>query len=212
MLSISWISPLCRSALLLLYLMCGVPAPLLRVRSISHITLVLLSGEAYTRPIARSVDAPFQTSKPRPHRSIEIVRIGYGLQHPARVETILSQLHGIFVVNHLILVWSSITARGWTQNENTNPNQSQDGASGSKNLVCGGGFDCVPFQNINPVIEKRHSGLARVRWHYALASMMVEVGCKGYSQVNGRVTYTRWAGRAQSARLVSSETYTDGTG
>ena len=197
--SISWISRLCRSALLLLYLMCGVPAPLLRVRSISHITLGLFSREAFTRP--RSIDAPFQTSDPRPHRFAEIVRVGYGLQRPARVETKLSQLRGILVVNHLILVWSSMTVHGWTQNENTNPNQSQDGASGSEDLVCGGGFDCVAFQNINPVVEKRHSGLARVRRHYCrLASRVAEVGFKRYSQLNGSVTYMRWAGCAQGAR------------
>jgi len=97
--SISWILNLCPSTFLLLCLACGAFAPLLRVRSISSVTLELPGEGAFrTRPI----DAPFQILECHPHRFVEVLRIPpleYSLQHFAYVETVFRQLHGILVVN-----------------------------------------------------------------------------------------------------------------
>ena len=40
-----------------------------------------------------------------------------------------------------------------TQKKTANPDQSQDSANGLEDLLCGGGFDCVPVQGINSVVE-----------------------------------------------------------
>jgi len=122
--NISWILSLCPSTLPLLCLMRGVFAPLLIVRSISRVTLELLGNGAYG---TRQTNSPFQIPKCHPHGFVETVPIpsmDRGLQHLAHVETVLGQLHRIFVVNQLVLVGLSIKGHRMTQNGVTDPNQS----------------------------------------------------------------------------------------
>jgi len=122
--NIPWILSLCPSTLPLLDLVRGEFTPLLRVRSISCVTLELLGKGAYrTRPI----DAPFQILERHSHGFVEAVRIpslDRGPQHTTHVEAVFGQLHGIFVVDQFVLVM--LLARGYrrTQNGGTDPNQS----------------------------------------------------------------------------------------
>ena len=103
---VSWILSLCplESIMPLLFLVCSVFPPLLRVRSISSVTLALL-GKGADR--TRQIDTPLQILECHPHGFIETIRIpslDYGLQYLEYVGTIFSQLVRIFVVNHLVLV------------------------------------------------------------------------------------------------------------
>ena len=109
--SISWTLSLCPStlrlrpsALLLLRSVRGRFTPLLRVRSISPVTLERL-GTGADRTI--SIGAPIQILDCNPHGLVETVHVSSpdrGLQHLAYAETVFGQLHGIFVVNQLVLV------------------------------------------------------------------------------------------------------------
>ena len=92
-LSVSWISSLCRSILPLLCSMRGVLAPLLRVRSISQITLELFSKRVGGRI---GIDVPFQVIECPPRSLTEIIhilRLHPSLQRLAYVETVLRELH-----------------------------------------------------------------------------------------------------------------------
>ena len=48
------------------------------------------------------------------------------------------------------------------QNGSTNPNQSEDGANSSEDPLCGEGFDYIPVQDIDFVVDERYPGLGRV--------------------------------------------------
>ena len=115
---ISWILSFCPSTLPLLPLLRlvrGLFTPLLRVRSISSVTLELV-GEGVDR--ARLIDTPFQILEYNPHVSVKTVRIPSlddGLQHLAYVETVFRQLYGIFVVNHLVLIRLLGRVHRWTE-------------------------------------------------------------------------------------------------
>ena len=115
-LNISWILSLCPLTLPLLCLVRGIFAPLLRVRSISCVTLKLLGEGAHsTRPI----NAPFQILECNHHGFVETVRVPFmdgGLQHITYFETVFGQLHGIFIVDQLILVRFSVRVQRRTQN------------------------------------------------------------------------------------------------
>lgn len=79
-------------------------APLLRVRSISDMTLELLEMEANW---AKEINTPFQIRERHLYGLAEIIRIlsfECDLHRLAYVEAVFGQLHGISVVNHLILV------------------------------------------------------------------------------------------------------------
>ena len=105
--SISWILNFCPSTLPLLRLVRGMPTPLLRVRSISHVILELV-GEGVDR--RRLINTPSQILECHPHGYIETVRVPSlddSLQHLANIETVFRQLHGIFVVDQFVLVRSS---------------------------------------------------------------------------------------------------------
>ena len=52
------------------------------------------------------------------------------------------------------------------QNESTDPNQTQDSADGSEDLVCEGGFNCVLVQDTDSVVEKQHLGLVCACCHH----------------------------------------------
>ena len=55
----------------------------------------------------RLADTPFQILECLPRGPTEItycLSSDCGIQHIAYIETVLGQLHGIFVVNHLVLV------------------------------------------------------------------------------------------------------------
>ena len=91
-------------------------APLLRVRSISSVTLKLVGEEADR---TRLIGTPFKIPKCHPHRFVEVIRIPPledSLQHFAYVETIFRQLYGILVVNQLVLIELSMKVYGWEQN------------------------------------------------------------------------------------------------
>lgn len=104
--SISRISSLYPSILSLLYSTRGPLAALLRVRSISRITLGLLFQ--YERERDKDlIDTPFQILKCRPRGFVEITDIlllDCGLECLEHVETVVRELDGIFVCNHLVLV------------------------------------------------------------------------------------------------------------
>ena len=115
-LCISWILSLCPSTLPLLRLMRGLFAPLLRVRSISRVTLES-SSEGVDEP--KLINTPFQIFECRPHGFTETVHIPSlhcSLQHLAYIETVFGQLYGISVVDHLVLSGLSTMAHGRTQN------------------------------------------------------------------------------------------------
>ena len=122
--NISWILSLCPSTLAFLRLVRGVFAPLLTVRSISRVTLELFGKGAYgTRP----VNSPFQIHECHHNGFVETIRIpslDRGLQHITYVETVFGQLHGISVVDQLVLIMFSVRFRRRTQNGGTDPNQS----------------------------------------------------------------------------------------
>jgi len=82
-----------------------------------------------------------------------------------------------------------MAVHGWVRNESTNQNQSYDSANSFEDLVCGGGLDCDPFQDIDFVVEGQHAGLACPPcYHYhRLASRVVEVGSEWCRQVGGMV-------------------------
>jgi len=104
---------LCPSTLALLRLVRGVFAPLLRVRSISRVTLELFGkGANGTRPI----NPPFQILKCHPHGLVETVpSLDRGLQRLAYNETVFGQLHRIFVVDQLVLARLSVSVHRRTQ-------------------------------------------------------------------------------------------------
>jgi len=47
----------------------------------------------------------------------------------------------------------------------TNPNQREDSANGSEDLLCGEGLDRVPVQDIDFVVDVQYLGPARARRH-----------------------------------------------
>ena len=56
-----------------------------------------------------SIDTPFQFTERHPYGFFEIIRIlslDNGLQYLAYVETVFRQLHGVLVIDHLVLVGS----------------------------------------------------------------------------------------------------------
>jgi len=70
--------------------------------------------------------------------------------------------------------------------------------------ICGEGFDCNPFQDIDFVVEGRHSGLARPCCsYYRLASRAVEVGLKWCARVDGMVMYVQWTECVSGASQTS---------
>ena len=114
--SISWIFSLCPLTLPFLRLMRGIFAPLLRDRSISRVTLELLGKGADRTGL---IGTPFQILECCPHRFVKVVLIlslDCGLEHIAHVETVFRQLQRIIVINHLVLVRSSMRVYGWAQN------------------------------------------------------------------------------------------------
>ena len=113
-LSISWILSFCPSTLALLCLMRCAFAPLLRVRSISPVTLEFV-GEGAGR--TRRVKTPFQILECQPHGFVIRITLGGGLQHLAYIETVFGQLHGIFVIDQLVLVIGEIS-RVYRREEN----------------------------------------------------------------------------------------------
>jgi len=146
-LGIFWILNFCPLTFSLLRSVRGVFAPLLRVRSISSVTLGLL-GEGLDR--TRLIDTPSQTLERRPHGFVETVPIPSldgGLQYLAYVGTVFRQLDRIVVIGYLFLVGLSMKVHRWMQNGVTNPNQSEGSANGPEDMFCGGGFDDVPVQN-----------------------------------------------------------------
>ena len=112
--SLSWILNLCSLTFPSLCLVWEALAPLLRVRSISSVTLVLFAEEASrTRP----VNAPFQIPECQPHGFVvRIPSLGYGLQHLAYIRAVFGQLHGIFVINQLVLARLSVRIHRRKQN------------------------------------------------------------------------------------------------
>ena len=139
--------------------------PLRRDRSRLHMTLELICGEAYN---SKLIDTPFQILECHPRVFDEvfwILPLDYGLQHLAYIETISGQLHGIVIVNHILLLWQSTRIHRWTWSESTDPDQDQDSTNRSENLLCGGGSDCFVLQDIDPLVEERYSGLARAGCH-----------------------------------------------
>ena len=166
-LSIAWIFGLYLLSLPLLCLTPGALAPLLRARSISPVTLELFGKKGTGR--AGLINAPSQILERHPHGFVETVHIpslDYRLQLLTYIEAVFRQLDGIFIVNHLVLVWLSMRDHEWAQNGGTNSNQSEGGASSSENLLRGGSFDCIPIQNIDPVVQERRLGLAGPRCHF----------------------------------------------
>ena len=115
--SIAWIFGLYPLSLPLLCLAPGTLAPLLRVRSISSVTLELFDEKGTGG--TGLTNTPSQILERHPHGFVETVRVpslDYGLQLLTHVETVFRQLHGILVVNHLVLVESSMRVHGWMQN------------------------------------------------------------------------------------------------
>ena len=68
-------------------------------------------------------------------------------------------------MNHFVLVGASAGVHSGRR-ASTNPNQRHDCANGSEDLLCGGGFDRIPVQYINLVVDVRYLGPARARCHY----------------------------------------------
>jgi len=42
-----------------------------------------------------------------------------------------------------------------TQDESTNPNQNRDSTRCPEDILCVGGFDCIPVQDVGSVVEDR---------------------------------------------------------
>ena len=147
------------------------------------------AGVDRTRPIG----TPFQILECHPHGFVETVRVPSlddGLQHLAYVETVFRQLDGI--LSSIVLSWSGYRGEfTGGQNGGTNPNQSEGSANGSKDLFCGGGFDGVPVQNFDSVVQERHLGLACARCHFrwldlGYASGMAAVELKRCKELGAR--------------------------
>jgi len=100
-------------------------------------------------------DVPFRIHQDHPNRSIEITHIlplDCGLQRLAYAETVLRQLHEI-LVNSCVLVRPSTRVHRRTQNESANPNQNHDSARCLEDHLRVRGFDCVPVQDVDSVVE-----------------------------------------------------------
>ena len=88
-LSVSWISGLCPSALSLSYPVCGVLAPLLMIRSISHITLESVSTEVDSAKASRHTFPNFRVTSSQIHRDHHTLSSDCGLQQFAHIETVV---------------------------------------------------------------------------------------------------------------------------